>query len=515
MKSLVISDRDFEQLMAKRSRKLFELAKYVSELESSEKALNRPLLGELLSQSIQLEELLDTYGAANNCRWCQLRSLTAAMKLFTDVSYEILHIQHAFPAYRLLPIEHDFVKATGQALRFTADVILQTAKGTVEQAYELGLAEDLKSDHRQEYAKQLPAGRLTHNCSRVRTETISETVSLLATAFLNLAAESEHVHTAVRAQPAEYGQYVLESASEENLRAMELRFHNLQSLYDTHVSGREAENLDKDLPVLRGHISVVFHLLKTATLFAHYYERHVNKPVCSLLAAREPLVSAEALLTVLVEYSAAYISYYIDSARNLCQAMLKRYIEVDRIEVPVPPYRGFHVRPATLIAKLVQHYGSEVRMELEDERYDAAAALELFRANEKLNAQKRRWLAEEISRLNIVPSQAQDKDMTSILQNVVLALTEQSKLVVYEQPLQLQYQPDERQKQQPLAEQIISQIARLQTIGKVDIDTDLKVTFVGDRRVLADIRLLAESGYGENSLGNNVELPKELAYLRR
>ncbi len=515
METMVISDRDFEQLMAKRSRKLLEPAKYVSELESSEKLLNRPLLGELLSQSVQLEELLDAYGAASNCRWCQMRSLTAAMKLFTDVSYEILHIQHALPAYRLLPIEQDFVKATGQALRFTADVILQTAKGIVEQASELGLAGGLKPDSRREYVEQLPGGRLVHNCSRRRTGTISETVSLLATAFLNLAAESEHVHTAIRAQPTEYGQYVLESVSEEKLRALELRFHNLQSLYDTHVSGREAEGLDKDLPVLRGHISVVFHLLKTATLFAHYYERHVNKPVCSLLAGREPLVSAETLLTVLVEYSIAYISYYIDSARNLCQSMLKRYIEVDRIEAPVPQYRGFHVRPATLIAKLVQHYGSEVRMKLEDESYDAGTALELFRANEKLNAQKRRWLAEEITQLKIVPSKTRDKDITNILRDVVLALTEQSKLVVYEQPLQMQYQPDEKQKQQPLLEQVISQIARLQTIGKIDIDTDLKVTFVGDKRVLADIKLLAESGYGEDSFGNNVELPKELAYLRR
>ena len=515
MKTMVISDRDFEQLMAKRSRKLLEPAKYVSELESSEKLLNRPLLGELLSQSVQFEELLDAYGAASNCRWCQMRSLTAAMKLFTDVSYEILHIQHVFPAYRLLPIEQDFVKATGQALRFTADVILQTAKGIVGQASELGLAGGLKPGSRREYAEQLPGGRLVHNCKRRRTETISETVSLLATAFLNLAAESEHVHTAVRAQPTEYGQYVSESVSEEKLRALELRFHNLQSLYDTHVSGREAEGLDKDLPVLRGHISVVFHLLKTATLFAHYYERHVNKPVCSLLAGREPLVSAETLLAVLVEYSMAYISYYIDSARNLCQSMLKRYIEVDRIEAPVPQYRGFHVRPATLIAKLVQHYGSEVRMELEDESYDAGTALELFRANEKLNAQKRRWLTEEITRLKIVPSKTHDKDITNILRDVVLALTEQSKLVVYEQPLQMQYQPDEKQKQQPLLEEVISQIARLQTIGKIDIDTDVKVTFVGDKRVLADIKLLAESGYGEDSFGNNVGLPKELAYLRR
>ncbi|KKL51177.1 hypothetical protein LCGC14_2298130, partial [marine sediment metagenome] len=83
----------------------------------------RPLVGELLSQSVQIEELLDAYGARNNCRWCAFRFLTAMIKLFSDVSYELLHIQHSLPAYRLLPIEHDFVKATDKALAFTQDVL--------------------------------------------------------------------------------------------------------------------------------------------------------------------------------------------------------------------------------------------------------------------------------------------------------------------------------------------------------------------------------------------------------
>ena len=43
----------------------------------------------------------------------------------------------------------------------------------------------------------------------------------------------------------------------------------------------------------------------------------------------------------------------------------------------------------------------------------------------------------------------------------------------------------------------------------------MKVTFIGDKRVLNDIKLLAESGYGEDKFGNNVALPDELSYLRR
>jgi hypothetical protein len=43
----------------------------------------------------------------------------------------------------------------------------------------------------------------------------------------------------------------------------------------------------------------------------------------------------------------------------------------------------------------------------------------------------------------------------------------------------------------------------------------LNITFVGDKRVLADIEILAHHGYGEDSFGNNIPLPKALAYLRR
>ena len=114
------------------------------------------------------------------------------------------------------------------------------------------------------------------------------------------------------------------------------------------------------------------------------------------------MLEPEKLLETLIHYSITFVSEYLTCAELLCQNMLRRYTENARIEVRVPPYRGFHVRPSTLISKLVLHYGSDVRMELEGESYDARSPLELFRANEKINAQKRRSLASEIVRLNLV-----------------------------------------------------------------------------------------------------------------
>ena len=56
-------------------------------------------------------------------------------------------------------------------------------------------------------------------------------------------------------------------------------------------------------------------------------------------------------------------------------------------------------------------------------------------------------------------------------------------------------------------------LTRLLTLGKVDIIMPLSVTFIGDKRALHDIEILAQTGYGEDAQGNNIPLPEEISYL--
>jgi hypothetical protein len=521
--SPTITDKDFRRLIDRRARTLLGLAKYLSQCKSSREIQRRPLLGDLLLQSVQIEELLDAYNARNNCQWCSFRLLAATIRLFSDVSYELLHIQHVLPAYHLLPIERDFVKDTQierdfvkdtqKALSFTGDVLLDAAKCVLSRAKLLGLSVRSATARGKQYKEELPLGWLPYTCRARKLETASETVTMLATAFLNLAAESADVCAAGKAAAEEYPDYLKNTIREENLRSLQLRFHNLQSLYDTYLSGTEAEGVDEALIVLRGHISVVFHLLKTATLFAHYYERHLNKQPCGSPTRLNPPVEPGALLTELMSYSVTYISLYIASAEQLCRRMLQQYSIIDRVEVPVPQYRGFHVRPSTLIAKLIQHYGSKVQMEMDEQSYDAGIPLQLFRANEQINARKRRWLAAEIARLRGQQQDWAEKDIHSVVRTIVLTLAENGKLILYQQPLQ--FSDVQIPEGTTVLEKVIDEMAALLAMGKIDIRTDMTAAFIGDKRVLADITLLAESGYGEDNYGNNVPLPDELRYLRQ
>ena len=152
-------------------------------------------------------------------------------------------------------------------------------------------------------------------------------------------------------------------------------------------------------------------------------------------------------------------------------------------------------------------------MKLGEDTYDASSPLELFRANEKINAHKRRSLAQEIICLNLVPSKDGQTDPESIIRKVVMTLAERGKVIIYEQPLTIEEKYF--QTEAKLMEQVTDEIAKLQVTGKIDITTDLHVVFTGDKRVLEDIKLLAENGYGEDSLGNNIALPERLTYLRQ
>lgn len=502
----------FADLIAKRAQRLLGLAQYLSTQRRAAMTLNRPLVADLLSQSAQLEEFLDAYGARNNRHWSRFRSLTAAIKLFADVSYELLHIQHVLPSYRLLSIDQDFPEDTAKTLAFTQDVLIHAARAILAEASRHNLPMPVHRLEEQDYAEHLPAGQLPHDCAIRKIKSASETVTHLATAFLNLAAESQLLHIAGRTEPGDYPSCFPDPVSEESLRYLKFRFHSLQALYDTYVSETKIELLDADLQILRGHISVIFHLLETATQFAHYYERHLNSKTGSSSLRRKPVVDVTTLLVVLMNYSLAYASLFLSGGQRLCRTMLKRYAVVGKVQAPVPTYRGFHVRPATLVARIVQHYGSDVRMEMDDQSYDASSPLDIFRANEKINAQKRRWLISEIALQGLPQEDLDAQQIKSAVLNVVLKLAQQGKLVVYQQPLQLS---DEFSQEGIILEIVTQEIARLQATGQVDIKTDLKITFIGDKRVLTDIVLLAKSGYGEDNFGNNIALPKELAYLRR
>jgi len=510
----VIDDREFCALVRQRGGTLLELSGRLAAMRAGEAPLTRPLVGRLLLEAGQMETLLDEYGARQNHCWSRFRALVASLKNFARIGEVLAYMQRRLSSYRLLPVAGDFPAATTERLRLLTEVIAAVAAALVGGAQAVGIELPATTPQPPDSDDAQPAGRLARDRGDRITCDTATTVPRLATEFLNLAVDGDLLRTAALVAPEDYAACFPDPVSEERLRQLTFRFHNLQSLYDTYVAGTSRESGDDDLPILRGHASVIYHLLEIATDLAHYYERHASPRTADAVLRERPVVDTDATMATLFGYAMVFSSDYLAGGQRLCHGILGRYAEPGRLDVPVPSYRGFHVRPSNLVARIVAYYGSSVQMQLDDSLFDAASPFELFRANETINARKRRWLASEIARVH--PDCADfcaPQAIAAAVLAIVHRLAGEGKIMLYRQPLEFSDQLGRRQGS--VLENSVAEIAQLQATGQLEIRTDLTVTFIGDKRVLADLDVLARCGYGEDAFGNNVVLPKALSYLRR
>ncbi len=509
MKKSNISDSDFIPLVKKEASGLLILANSIMENPNLKLIKTRPFIGRLNLESSKVEEFLDSCGAMGNVFWFPFREKTAAIKLFSQILYILIHLQYA--SYPLLKIKEDFSKELEENIEVILSAIIKAAGDIINESRQKQISLSASCD-RINFDGELYTGVLTQNKKVRHIEKPEKTVVYLATSFLNLSEESRLFEIHHKIKKSEYAQCIPDTISEEKLRGIEQKFHNLQSLYDTYIINSDIESFDKNLPVLRGHISVIFHLLEIATKLSHYYERHMVNGYNKGNSKFIPPISKRSILKILMKFSVAFSSLFLEAATELCRQMLKQYAIQGEIIVNIPPYRGFHIRPSTLIAAIVNHYGSDVFLIMEEEKYDASQPLEVFRLNEKINSQKRKYIAQSIDKLSIVHKNddKRGKEVEPVVRKIFSELLTEGKVILYEQ-----ITPFPAMAKETAAEYAKRYFAHFLALGNIDIQLQIRVSFSGDQRVLNDIKILADHGYGEDKFGNNIALPSELAYLKR
>ncbi len=510
-----IDDTDFSSFLSRYTVRVAELCNIACDSESSPQFPCRDFLISLNREAARIEELADGHGAQTSEKWFPFRESIAAAKLFSSVAYEILHIQLGMSRYRLLGAHTELENRTEQVLATLRTAIVTLCRTILEQLQRCSLTTEVDESYfkpcvPETFTYRLPADRTVRH-----VEWVGETVVHLATQFLNLSEDRDVRDVLLQRDPDDYETSIPEPISEERLRLGEARVHHLHSMYDTYIFESDIEQQNADLPVLRGHVSLIFHLLVVATELTHYYIRHMSSLRRDTFQKMRFPLAPEDLRTLLFDYPLHFARTYLDSAVQLCQSMIRAYSERTEIEVPIPNYRGFHVRPSTLIAKIVAHYGSPVTMRLDEEEYDAGTPLDLFRANEAINAVKRRHIADMLNKepeLQVgIPDDSDER--TRELQLLFLRLMNEGNIVLYD--TDLDFTDLQCEEEATLAEFAARYIVHLMSIAKMDIKSNITVTFEGDSRALNDLRILAENGYGEDHMGNNIVLPDELSYLSR
>lgn len=492
---------------------LISYANYALSTKDKSNIFNTHFLGKSHSVSSRLEEVLDRYNAKYNDAWKSLRENNAAIKLFTDVTYITLHLKSTSPHYKLLSGIDVFLEDTDKVLDTFNNALHSSFHELIKNSKKLSLENCNNIDKHFSFSVDFPKGRLESDIKKRHIDNPEKVIVNLATSYLNLASDIHLLENVEKNGKKSYERIIPEVVNENSLRILENKFHNLQSLYDTYISNSNIEYMDNDLRLIRGHASIVYHLLEASTSLIHYYERHMMDLTGIVYSYYKSPISKKNILGILVEYYLNYANQFLKSGKKLCRDIIKKYAEEGSVIVQVPVYRGFHVRPSTLVAKIVQHYGSEVFLVLGDEKYDASLPMDLFRVNEKINADKRRHLANNICNLQTLNNPDCAENFEKGLKEIFHELLEENKIINYSTEFSL---PEiQKIQEETLGEFANRAIAYLLAQGKIDLKTDLKVSFQGDKRVLNDLELLASCGYGEDSYGNNIVLPEELSYLRR
>lgn len=516
MTSITVDSKVFSQLIYERSLILVSTADRMVNAGAENFQLTRPLLGVLLQESTQLEELLDAYGARINQQWFNFRLHVATIKNFSTAGYDLLHLRTTIQNYDFQGTHPHFREATEDAIDFVASYIFCSLKGLLEDSKPFGWAppEEL---HGYDFTENLPAGRLPKNRTITADTSAQQLVTNLATDFLNNTEDAKFLDNADKCRAPDWKGLNFDLITETTFLILEGKFHTMQSLYDTYISFSDIEGNDNSLRALRGHISVVLHLLKIATIFIHFYERHLKMQKNELFCHAHCVLGGNWYMEVLTHYLCHYAYEFLVSARGLCQHMLQHYAIIETREVPVPPYFGFHVRPSSLVSAIVRHYGGKVTLIL-DREYDASAPMNLFLVNEWVNQLKRQHVGEELHKMDALLRETQTQldagevTMVNAVRNVIRALAQRDVINVLKYPLNVE--PIINSSRAPnLPELMQSVVATLLAQRELNIKYPIKVKFRGDARVLKDIEILAANGYGENETGSNIPLPPELTYL--
>lgn len=422
----VISEEEFLKLVHNAASDVLRIALFLGDVKEDQKVFNKKLFYVIAGTSRDLEDFLDDHGAKNNRAWSFFRDLVASARSFGFIAFLAEHIEKSHTGPQEQELLREYFNATRKVKRYLNPVISYIFKLIREEARNLHVSFPPKGLS-EKYYYDIPAYKiLPQNLDEGEAKDEREKIIKICSEYINTINEFEEFECDRLYTRKELVGMIPQKANEEKVRKFELLLHNLESVYDTYVKDTTIATEDVRLNQVRTLISITLHLLEIARGLAHFYERHEK-----INALLENNVKGNSVLNCTVNWALYYTHQMMQTSKVLANDLLNDYAARESVQLPIPKELGFHLRPSTLVAKVVNHYGSDVYMMVGEDKFDAKSVLSIT------------WAGGKIAREKIE-----------------------------------------------------------------------SVTFVGDRRVLRDLEILAGVNYGEDHMGKDQPLPKELSYLR-
>jgi len=375
----LVEERQFAGILQTHGEVFFRLSNTLLGLEPS--SWNKRHFFQLINESNTLESFLDDYGARFNRTYSFCTELVASLRWFAMTGYSLSHAIGRLASYGLAGTDGDQAATEERlagALAFCRRTAADLLKALRAEVRLLGIELTPEGFPESNFLPVVARRRLPHNVGQTDPTDDEQKVAEVASKYLAACNMLADLGVRPIADPAERRAFLKRACTEEQARVYEATVHNLQSTYDTHLQNTVAEDQDKRLPRLRGHVSAALHVLASVTYLTHFFERHEDDVRLEEVKHRiGGLVSRTEVQAVILDLL-VLANRMLSDGRGVAEDLLPEYTNVQQLEIELEDGLVMHARPAALIVGIVNHYGTPVEMEIAGQVCNAGSILELL-----------------------------------------------------------------------------------------------------------------------------------------
>ncbi len=349
-----------------------------------EREWSRLLISRMLKEVHTVRSILVDFGAQENRSYSYLAELVAGIRCFGTVIYVLKHLRARFfrsPLHDTLSWQEEFEKDLTKTVTCCADTLRGLFTELLAECELLGieLPKVLPDEREDEEGDTSVRQHLPHNLDEEEMHGEMDKVAQVATDFLRVADLYQTLDTGRLATYPALREFVLGRLDEEQSRTFESQVHTIQSKYDTYVQYTLSETQDSDLRRLRSVISLSLHLFEVTTHLVHFYERHENDIRSETTKERiARVVDKFAVLDRAVNHAFRTAGRFLEEGQSICLRLVPRYTSVRELLFAIPADVRLHIRPAALIASIVNHHGTPVTMKMGAGECDAGSVTDVI-----------------------------------------------------------------------------------------------------------------------------------------
>ena len=387
------SNKDtFEKKVQAFANDYLRVCRYMVKVQDPDKFFPQKLIGGLVSEALLLEEFLDWYGAKNNNRWYFFRELCAAILHIGNANKYLTYLVHRLDSYEL-PHSGNYKESLERYIIVINKMMIVIAKAVIEECVHTGLKMPPGPFQESDFPEVIGGTLLDFDIDDEDKDLQKKNIVRNASEFLNIARDFEHFQVYRHLDPDQMRELVPASINEVNIRRFEMLIHNLQSQFDSYIIQGGFRRGNQRLKQLRSYYSVIFRTLQVTGALLHFYERHLKedsyKHVYKETRIRFfEMLDVDEILDTIVNFGVYQVSHFFTVGIQHAQQILNEFIERSSITVGIPQTRGFHSRPSLMVAKIVQHYGGEVELVVNGDRFDASSVLDIQWAGGKIQKEE-------------------------------------------------------------------------------------------------------------------------------